>query len=428
METTVGLHGSRQDSTAQERTKAVVAVIVGNGFEWFDFISYGFFSVIIAKLFFPTSDDNLSLLLSVSTIGVGFFMRPVGGIILGGMADKIGRRATLVITISLMTIGTALIAFAPTYKDAGILAPLMIVCARLLQGFSAGGEMGGATGFLRDHVPAERLGYYTSWIQASIGFAIILASVLAVVLVKYLSVDQVESWGWRIPFLIGLCLGPLGIYIRNQAHDSTEDVTRVRERTPVIEIARRWKSKTLIGFGLVIFWTVCSYVLLFYIPTYATKVLHLPASTGFIAVLVGASIVLFVTPIFGHLSDRYGRRRFLMGALVMAIIAAHPLFKLLNASPGLHSLLLFQIVFGLVIACYEGPILAALSDTFPRQIVSTGISISYNLAVITFGGFSAAILTWAIAATQNNLAPAFYVMGTAALSFIATACWSPRKD
>ncbi|KVN17899.1 MULTISPECIES: MFS transporter [unclassified Burkholderia] len=427
METVVGLRGGKRDIAVQERTKAVVAVIIGNGFEWFDFISYGFFSVIIAKIFFPTSDDNLSLLLSVSTIGVGFFMRPVGGIVLGGMADKIGRRATLVMTITLMTIGTALIAFAPTYKDAGILAPLMIVCARLLQGFSAGGEMGGATGFLRDHVPVERLGYYTSWIQASIGFAIILASVLAVVLVKYLSAEQVESWGWRIPFLIGLCLGPLGIYIRNQVHESTEEASRIRERTPVFEIVRRWKSETLIGFGLVIFWTVCSYVLLFYIPTYATKVLHLPASTGFIAVLVGASIVLFVTPIFGHLSDRYGRRRFLMGALVIAVVAAYPMFRLLNVNPGLHSLLLFQIIFGLVIASYEGPILAALSDTFPRQIVSTGISISYNLAVITFGGFSAAILTWAIAAAQNNLAPAFYVMGTAALSFIAAACWSPQK-
>lgn len=419
---------SNRDFATQGRAKAVIAVIIGNGFEWFDFISYGFFSVIIAKLFFPASDDNLSLLLSVSTIGVGFFMRPVGGIVLGGMADKFGRRATLVITITLMTVGTGLIAFAPTYKDAGIFAPLMIVCARLLQGFSAGGEMGGATGFLRDNVPAGRVGYYTSWIQASIGFAIILASILAVVLVKYLSPDQVESWGWRIPFLIGLCLGPLGIYIRNQVHGSAEESAHVRERTPVLEIARRWKGKTLTGFGLVVFWTVCSYVLLFYIPTYATKVLHLPASTGFVAVLVGASIVLFVTPIFGHLSDRYGRRRFLMGALVVAIVVAYPMFELLNTRPGLHSLLLFQIVFGLVIASYEGPILAALSETFPRRIISTGISISYNLAVITFGGFSAAILTWAIAATQNNLAPAFYVMGTALLSFIATACWSPHQE
>ncbi|KVG08781.1 MFS transporter [Burkholderia thailandensis] len=427
METVAGLREGKRSFAVQERTKAVVAVIIGNGFEWFDFISYGFFSVIIAKIFFPTSDDNLSLLLSVSTIGVGFFMRPVGGIVLGGMADKIGRRATLVITITLMTIGTSLIAFAPTYKDAGIFAPLMIVCARLLQGFSAGGEMGGATGFLRDNVPAERLGYYTSWIQASIGFAIILASVLAVVLVKVLSAEQVESWGWRIPFLIGLCLGPLGIYIRNQVHEPAEENVQIRERTPVLEIVRRWKSETLIGFGLVIFWTVCSYVLLFYIPTYASKVLHLPASTGFIAVLVGASIVLFVTPVFGYLSDRYGRRRFLMGALAVAVMVAYPMFRLLNVSPGLHSLLLFQVVFGLVIACYEGPILAALSDAFPRKIVSTGISISYNLAVITFGGFSAAILTWAIAATQNNLAPAFYVMGTAVLSFFAAACWSPRK-
>ncbi|AOJ07617.1 MFS transporter [Burkholderia mayonis] len=428
MQTTTYSREATRSVGASANMRAVIAVIIGNGFEWFDFISYSFFSVIIAKLFFPSTDDSLSLLLSVSTIGVGFFMRPIGGIVIGGIADKVGRRAALTVTIAMMTVGTAMIGFAPTYKDAGLVAPLMIVAARLLQGFSAGGEMGGATAYLRERVPVEQQGYYTSWIQASIGFAIILASVLAVFIVKCLEQDQIESWGWRIPFLVGLGLGPVGIYIRSRLSDSGVHAQhRDGGHAPVVEVARSYSREALVGFGLVVFWTVCSYVLLFYIPTYATKILKLPSSTGFVAVLVGASIVLFVTPVIGHLSDRFGRRWFLAGALVIAIVAAYPLFAFLNAAPGLKSLLVFQVVFGLVIASYEGPILAALSDMFPDGVLSTGISISYNLAVITFGGFSAAIITWAIAATHNNLAPAFYVIATAIVSLIAVSLWHPRR-
>lgn len=428
MQTSTYAREATRSVGADAHMKAVIAVIVGNGFEWFDFISYSFFSVIIAKLFFPSTDDNLSLLLSVSTIGVGFFMRPIGGIVIGGIADKVGRRSALTVTIALMTVGTAIIAFAPTYNDAGLGAPMMIVAARLLQGFSAGGEMGGATAYLRERVPVERHGYYTSWIQASIGFAIILASVLAVFIVKCLDQHQIESWGWRIPFLLGLGLGPVGIYIRSRLNEPCVHADgREGGHAPVVEVVRSFSREALVGFGLVVFWTVCSYVLLFYIPTYATKVLKLASSTGFIAVLVGASIVLFVTPVVGHLSDRLGRRWFLAGALIVAILAAYPLFALLNAKPGLRSLLVFQIVFGLVIACYEGPILAALSDMFPDRVLSTGISISYNLAVITFGGFSAAIITWTIATTHNNLAPAFYVIATAIVSLIAVSLWRPRR-
>lgn len=410
------------------RKKAVVAVIIGNGFEWFDFISYSLFSVVISKLFFPSSDSNLSLLLTVSTIGVGFFMRPIGGIVIGNMADKVGRRSALTLTIALMTIGTALIAFAPTYSQAGIFAPLTIVIARLLQGFSAGGEMGGATAYLRDCVPASQRGYYTSWIQASIGLAIIIASALAVLIVDVLDQQQLNAWGWRIPFFFGLLLGPAGFYIRSRLHDPSNTSLRVSTHAAFTDVVRQWPREIIIGFGLVIFWTVCSYVLLFYMPTYATKVLQLPQSSGFYAVLVGAFIVLIATPIVGHLSDRFGRRPFLLAALCIALVAAYPMFLLLNVRPQLSSLILFQVVFGAVIALYEGPILAALSDQFPREVLSTGISISYNLAVVTFGGFSASIITYFVSYTGSNLAPAFYVIGTAALSLVAVLAWHrPRK-
>lgn len=415
-------------SAEAARRRAVLAVIIGNGFEWFDFISYSFFAIIIAKLFFPVGDPNVSLLLSVSTVGVGFFMRPVGGLVLGALADKAGRKVALTITIALMTAGTALIGFAPTYKQAGLLAPAVIVLARLLQGFSAGGEMGGATAYLVDRVPGQRRGYYTSWIQASIGFAIILSAALGTSIVHFLSPEQIDSWGWRLPFLFGLLLGPVGLYIRTSLVESDSLDRSSRESAPVRDILRHGSLRVLIGFGLVVFWTVCSYVLLFYIPTYAVKALKLASSTGFIAVLVGATIVLVATPVFGHLSDRFGRKPFMIGALVAAIALAYPLFGYVNRNPGLESLIVFQLFFGFVIACYEGPILAAISELFPARVQSTGISIAYNLAVITFGGFSATIITWAIAATHNNLAPAVYVIVTASLSLLAAIAWRPVQD
>lgn len=404
-------------------TRAIVAVIIGNGFEWFDFISYSFFAIVIGRLFFPSNDANVSLLLSVSTIGVGFFMRPIGGIVLGTLADRRGRKRALATSIFLMTVGAALIASAPTYEQAGLAAPGMIVAARLLQGFSAGGEMGGATAYLMGRVPRDRRGYYTSWIQASIGVAIILSAALGTVLVNALTPAQVNSWGWRVPFMVGLLLGPVGMYIRSNLIEAELPSKAARESAPVLALFRDHSRSIAIGFGLVIFWTVCSYVLLFYIPTYSVKVLKLGVSAGFIAVLVGALIVFLVTPVVGGLSDRFGRKPFLALATVVAAVIAIPMFVFVNRVPGLTSLVVFQVVFGLVIALYEGPILAALSELFPESIMSTGISVSYNLAVMTFGGFSAAIITWLIGATGYSVAPGFYVVATALLSLIAILSW-----
>ncbi|MDN7813716.1 MFS transporter [Burkholderia gladioli] len=407
-------------------TRAIVAVIIGNGFEWFDFISYSFFAIVIGRLFFPSNDANVSLLLSVSTIGVGFFMRPIGGIVLGTLADRHGRKRALATSIFLMTLGAALIAFAPTYEQAGLAAPAMIVAARLLQGFSAGGEMGGATAYLMGRVPPDRRGYYTSWIQASIGVAIILSAALGTVLVNALTPTQVNSWGWRVPFVVGLLLGPVGMYIRSNLVEAEIPSKAARESAPVLALFKNHSRSIAIGFGLVIFWTVCSYVLLFYIPTYSVKVLKLGVSAGFIAVLVGALIVFLVTPVVGGLSDRFGRKPFLILATVIAAAIAIPMFVFVNRVPGLTSLVVFQIVFGLVIALYEGPILAALSELFPESIMSTGISVSYNLAVMTFGGFSATIITWLIGVTGYSVAPGFYVVATALLSLVAILSW--RRD
>lgn len=248
----------------QQRRRAIVATVIGNGLEWFDFTVYSFFAVIIAKLFFPTGNDLTSLLLAVATFGVGFFMRPVGGILLGIYADRVGRKAALSVTILLMAVGTTMIGLAPTYESIGLFAPLIIVVARLLQGFSAGGEMGSATAFLTEYAPERERAYYSSWIQASIGVAVLLGAAVGTFVTASLDAAALASWGWRLPFLLGIIIGPVGYYIR---HHLEETPTFLEEKdktdSPLKEVIRNFPRETSASFSMVILWTVCTYVLLF---------------------------------------------------------------------------------------------------------------------------------------------------------------------
>ncbi|UIF90717.1 MFS transporter [Cupriavidus sp. UYPR2.512] len=404
-----------------QRRRAIIATVIGNGLEWFDFTVYSFFAVIIARLFFPTGDDLSSLLLAVATFGVGFFMRPVGGIVLGIYADRVGRKAALSLTILLMALGTTLIGMAPTYDQVGIFAPLLIVVARLMQGFSAGGEMGGATAFLTEYAPARQRAYYSSWIQASIGVAVLLGAAVGTFVTSSLSTEALNSWGWRLPFLLGIVIGPVGYYIRHHL-DETPTFRDNAERadSPLKEIVQAYPGETLASFSMVILWTVCTYVLLFYMPTYAVKVLKVPQADGFIAGMAGGSAIMVFAPLVGLLADRIGRRVLLSGSALLILVLAWPMFAYINHTPGLASLLVFQLVFGVLIATYTGPILAAFSELFPARVLSTGLSVAYNFAVTIFGGFASFIITWLIATTGSSMAPAIYVMIAAAISLAGT--------
>jgi MFS transporter, MHS family, proline/betaine transporter len=411
------------DSLAKQRRRAIVATVLGNGLEWFDFTVYSFFAVIIAKLFFPTGNELTSLLLAVATFGVGFFMRPVGGIVLGIYSDKVGRKAALSLSILLMAFGTALIGLAPTYDSIGLWAPVLIVVARLLQGFSAGGEMGSATAFLTEYAPPEQRAYYSSWIQASIGFAVLLGAAVGTIVTSSLSADALHTWGWRMPFLIGILIGPVGYFIRSRMDETpafTAVAAEAKKDSPLVEVLQHFPRETFASFSMVILWTVCTYVLLFYMPTYSVRTLHLPQSTGFIAGMIGGLMIMCFSPVVGKLADRYGRRRFLSSAAALILLLAWPMFAWINAAPGMASLVVFQAVFGLLIATYTGPILAAFAELFPTRVLSTGLSVAYNFAVTIFGGFAPFFITWLIASTGSNMAPAFYVMIAAAISLVGT--------
>jgi MHS family proline/betaine transporter-like MFS transporter len=411
----------------QQARRAVVATVIGNGLEWFDFTVYSFFSVIIAKVFFPTDSELTSYLLALATFGVGFFMRPVGGIVLGIYGDKHGRKAALSLTILLMAVGTLIIAITPSYAQIGLIAPVLIVLARLLQGFSAGGEMGSATAFLTEHAPAGRKAFYSSWIQASIGVAVLMGSGLGMVLSSYLTQAQLESWGWRIPFIIGTLIGPVGFYIRSRIDETPVYSEAKTTESPLREVLRTYPRETLISFSLVVLWTVCTYAILFYIPSYSTRVLGQPAWVGFCAGMMGGAVLIVATPIVGLLADKHGRRPWLLGSAMAIFIAAWPMFLFINQVPGLASLLLFELVMGLLIAGYIGSILAAFGELLPTHVLSTGLSVAYNFAVTIFGGFATFTITWLIANTGSNVAPAFYLMFAAAVSGCGAALYRDRQ-
>ncbi|WP_404992052.1 MFS transporter [Cupriavidus pauculus] len=414
------------DLSRATRRRAIIAATIGNGLEWFDFTVYSFFAVIIAKLFFPTGDDLTSFLLTVATFGVGFFMRPVGAIVLGVYADRVGRKAALTLTILMMALGTAIIGLAPTYQSIGLWAPALIVLARLIQGFSAGGEVGGATAFLIEHAPDAERGAYASWQQASQGISFMLGAAMGALVTNGLDQAQIDAWGWRIPFLFGLLIGPVGMYIRSHLEEPPEFEARQAERrasnvkfSPLSQVLRDHPREVLAGLGVTILWTVCTYVLVFYMPSYAKQQLGLPLGATFQSTAICGAIILVLCPLMGMLSDRVGRKRMLSVVALLILALAYPLFHWLNVSPTTSTLLQVQIVLGILLAAFTGPAPAVLAEQFPTEVRSTGLSLAYNFAVTIFGGFAPLIVTWLIESTHNKLAPAFYVIAAAAISFVA---------
>ena len=406
-----------EDPRQPQRVRAVVAASIGNALEWFDFIVYGFFAVTMAKLFFPTADQTVSLLLALATFGVTFFMRPLGAVVLGAYADRYGRKAAFSLTIGLMTVGTAIIAVAPTYASVGYFAPVLIVIARMVQGFSAGAEFGSATAFLAEQNP-ERRGFYASWQFASQGLTTVLATAVGVTIASTLTAEQILDWGWRIPFVFGLLIGPVAYYIRRHVDETIEFQSTKVSKSPVREALSEDKTRLLISFGAVVLCTVGMYTILF-MPTYATRQLGLSAQGAFLAGLLYGGIQLVLIPIVGALSDRHGRLPITFASAVAMLLAIYPLFVWLQAAPTLQTLLVVQAIMGVILSGYMGGLAALMSELFPTRVRTTGLSISYSFGVAIFGGFAPFINAWLISATGSKLAPSFYLMLAAVISLTA---------
>ncbi|MBB5466505.1 MHS family proline/betaine transporter-like MFS transporter [Paraburkholderia sp. CI2] len=410
--TAASVAGSRQNSW-----RAVVAASIGNALEWFDLVVYGFFAVTISKLFFPAGNDTVSLLLTLGTFGVSFFMRPLGAIVIGAYSDRAGRKAALTLSILLMMSGTLIIAILPTYQSIGLAAPLILVLARLMQGFSAGGEFGSATAFLAEHVPGRR-GFYASWQMASQGLTTLLAAGFGALLTGQLSPEQMASWGWRVPFFFGLLIGPVAFYIRTRLDETPEFLAAETTQTPLRDTFATQKLRLVIAMGVVILGTVSAYLMLF-MPTYGVRQLGLAPSVAFSAIAVTGLIQMVFSPVAGHWSDLHGRTRIMLGAAVLLFVLVYPAFAFLIAHPSFGTLIVWQIVFGFLVSGYFGATPGLLSEIFPVQTRTTGMSLAYNIAVTIFGGFGPFIIAWLISATGSKAAPSYYVMFAALLSIAA---------
>ena len=403
------------------RARQVVAAVIGTAFEGYDFIVFGFFSVVISRLFFPASNESAALLLTFATFGVGFVTRPVGAIVLGAYADRAGRKAGLQLVILLMTVAVALIAFAPTYASIGLGAPILIVLARLLQGFAMGGQFSSVTSFLVESAPEHRRGFFGSLQMVGQTLGVLLGALVGLIVTRALAPERVDSWGWRLPFLIGLLLGPVGLYIRRHLEE-TDEFRAARRSSPLAlgSLLREHVLAVAASFLVAACGTTGAYVVLLYMPTYAKTQLALPLMDGFAAQIIALVWMIVLIPLFGILSDRIGRRPVLMGATLGYFLLAYPLFAWVRAEPSFVRLLGLQLAMCSVVAGLFGPSSTVLAEQFPAGVRSTCTAIAYNLAVMLFGGFAPFTVTWLIRETGSPSAPAFYIMFGASAGIAGT--------
>jgi MFS transporter, MHS family, proline/betaine transporter len=411
------------------KTRAIVATSIGNMLEWYDFTVYALFAGYLAGNFFPGDDKNTRLLKTFLVFGLGFVVRPLGAILIGNYGDRAGRKAALTLTILLMAAGTGIIALSPTYASIGMGAPILLLLGRVLQGFSAGGEVGGATAYLLESADPAQRGRVASWLEASMGMANILGALAAFSVTAVLSTSQVQAWGWRIPFIIGLSIAPVGLYLRRSLDETDAFQAEARQRShqargnaPLLEIFRDHGRSLLVGFCVAVLWAVAVYVLMIYLPTYVQRAdtFNFSASQAFGASLIGNIPFVIGCVWFGSLSDRIGRRRALSFSAALLFALVLPLFLWLKADPTLPTLIAVQCIVCLLVASFVGVAPAALSEIFPTSVRSTGTSLVYNGAFTLFGGFAPMILTWLIQRSGGSIfSPAWYVMLAAAVALLA---------
>jgi MHS family proline/betaine transporter-like MFS transporter len=405
-------------SAPQHARRALIAAVAGNVLEWYDFAIYAYMATIIAKKFFPAGDEITSLLSTFTAFGVGFLVRPLGGILIGRLGDMRGRKAALLLTIALMTVGTVLIGVIPVYDSIGLAAPALVVLARLLQGFSAGGEWGEATAFMVEWAPPHRPGLFGSLQQCSVAGGLLLGATTAALVGHLLSPEALESWGWRVPFPLGGLLGPVGLYMRRQI-DETPAFLAAREAPPALAEAP-WRLAAR-AFGFTVVWTVSYYIVLTYMPTFLQNQAGVARSEALWYTAAGLVLLALLTPTLGHLSDRLGRKPLLLAACAACVLLPYRLLSAVVSSREPAAILLSQLGLALAIALFSGPGPAAIAEMFPTRQRSTWMSTGHSLAVAVFGGFAPFIATWLIERTGNPLAPAFYLMAAAVVSLLTIA-------
>jgi MHS family proline/betaine transporter-like MFS transporter len=416
--------------------KAAAASFVGNFVEWFDYASYGYLATIIAVVFFPNASPTNALIATFGVFAISFIIRPLGGVVWGHFGDKIGRRAALSLSILIMSAATFLIAFLPTYNQVGLWAPLLLLLVRVIQGFSASGEYAGASAFLAEYAPQQKRGFYTSIVPASTAAGLLFGSLLVALMHGVLTSVQMQSWGWRLPFLLAAPFGLIGRYIRLRL----EDTPKFRQleskhhvaKAPIRELLAKHKRAMIIAFGVTCLNAVAFYTILSYMPTYLSTEMGVGETESFIATTISLAAYILLIFFMGTLSDRVGRKKMLVAASLVFIALTVPLFKALG-SVEFVGIVGIQVLFGAMLTMNDGTLPCFLSEIFPTNVRYSGFAFTFNSANALFGGTAPLIATWLISVTGSKLAPAWYLVAAAVVALIAMlasreTAWHELKD
>jgi MHS family proline/betaine transporter-like MFS transporter len=414
--------------------RAIFAASIGNALEWYDFSVYAFFAIYISRTVFVDKGDASALINAFLVYGVAFIARPVGAVLLGAYADRSGRRAALTFSLFLMAAGSLCIAVVPPYAVIGIGAPLLILCGRLLQGLSAGGEIGGAVSFLVEHAPPQKRGAYASWLQASMSASNILGALTGAAVAAALTPEQLASWGWRIPFILGLSVAPVGLWLRASLSETPAfEAERHKSHQPkhllsaLRDVFVEQPRALAVGAGISIIWVIAVYTLLLYMPTYVQRSLGFSPSAAFGAAVVGNTVGAIGCVLSGRISDRVGRLLTVRVGTFLLLLTTYPILGWVVSTRTVAALFIGQTLFCAVVAVLVGSVPAVLASLFPPRLRSTGVSLTYNFAAVVFGGMAPAVLTFLTEKTHNTMAPAFYVVAAATVSLFALG-FVPRSS
>ena len=413
--------------TGSSKVATVLRVTSGNFLEMFDFFLFGFYASYISKAFFPSGNETASLLLVFMTFGAGFLMRPLGAVFLGAYVDRVGRRLGLIVTLGIMAMGTILIAFVPSYAAIGLAAPALVLIGRLLQGFSAGVELGGVSVYLAEMATPGHKGFYVSWQSGSQQVAIMLAAVIGFTLNKTLTPAQMLDWGWRVPFFIGCAIVPFLFYIRRSLEETQEFLAKPHRPT-LPEIFRTLGSNfgiVLLGMMMVVTTTVSFYAITVYTPTFGKSVLHLSEVDSLIVTFCVALSNLFWLPVMGAVSDRFGRRGVLVTFAALMFVTPYFVLSWLVAGATFGKMLAALLWLSFLYGSYNGAMVVALTEIVPASVRTAGFSLAYSLATALFGGFTPLVSTWLIEKTGDRAAPGLWVAfaGFCGLAAIVTVFW-----
>jgi MFS transporter, MHS family, citrate/tricarballylate:H+ symporter len=410
-----------QPPQIKSRIGAILRATSGNFLEQFDFFLFAFYAPVISKAFFPSQNETAALLNTFGVFWLGALMRPVGAIVLGAYVDRIGRRLGLIVTLGIMAIGTVVIAFCPTYASIGVAAPIIVLIGRLVQGFSAGVELGGVSVYLSEISTPGNKGFYTSFQSSSQQVAIFVAALIGYGLSEIMPADTVAAWGWRIPFFIGCLIIPF-IFVLRRTLEETPEFLSMKKHPTTSEVfasaAANWRI-VLLGMMMAILTTVTFYFVTVYTPTFGKNVLKLSTHDALLVTLMVAVTNFFWNPVGGAVSDRIGRKPVLLAIACLSLVTAYPALHWLTEAPTFGKMLAVEMMFSFYFGVYSGTMLGALVEVVPAHVRTTCFSMAFALAAGVFGTFTPFASTWLIAHTGDKASPGFWMMAAAAAGIIA---------